>query len=136
MTTGLLRNRYVTDGAETASPARLVTMLYDRLVLDLVRAEAAQRAGDREETAKQLLHAQDIVLELISGLRPEAWDGGPGLLALYTFVYGELVAAYVNSDADRTASCRLLVEPLRDAWHAAASEFALGSSGTDAARVG
>lgn len=136
MTTGLLRNRYVTDGAETASPARLVTMLYDRLVLDLVRAEAAQRAGDREETAKQILHAQDIVLELISGLRPDAWAGGPGLLALYTFLYAELVAAYLGTDAERTASCRELVEPLRDAWHTAASEMAMTGSRAEAARVG
>ncbi len=122
MTAGLLRNRYVSDGAATATPAQLVTMLYDRLVLDLVRGEAAQRAGDREAGGKQLVHAQAIVLELMGGLRPDVWEGGASLMSIYTFVHGELISANVTADADRTAACRQLIEPLRDAWHTAAAE--------------
>ena len=41
MNASMIRNRYVGDSVATASPARLVTMLYDRLVRDLVTAEAA-----------------------------------------------------------------------------------------------
>ena len=39
------RLRYVTDSVETASPARLLVQLYDRLVLDLNRGEQAMAAG-------------------------------------------------------------------------------------------
>ena len=35
MNASMIRNRYVGDSVATASPARLVTMLYDRLVRDL-----------------------------------------------------------------------------------------------------
>jgi flagellar protein FliS len=118
--TAAARARFVDDSLATASPALLLTRLYDRLVLDLVRAEQAQRAGDRAAAGTQLLHAQDVVAELLASLDVSAWDGGPGLAALYSFLLTELVGANVDGDADRTASCRALVEPLRDAWHEAA----------------
>lgn len=128
------RARFLANSVATASPARLLTMLYDRLVLDLARAEEAQRAGSRIAANTQLLHAQDIVMELTSSLRPDAWDGGPGLLNLYTFLHSELVRANITGDAEKTKSCRELIEPLRDAWHAAALELAVNL--TEPASVG
>jgi flagellar secretion chaperone FliS len=121
MTAALLRGRYVSDSISTASPAQLLIMLYDRLVLDLQRAEVAQRGGDREEAHAQLAHAQDIVLELRTSLDPGAWTGGGPLSALYAFLLAELVQANVTQDAERTVACRALVEPLRDAWREAAA---------------
>ena len=119
------RSRYVDDTVATASPAKLLTMLYDRLVLDLQRAEAAQRDGDRTGAGPHLTHAQDIVSELVATLDTTAWDGAERLLSVYTFLLTELVGANVAGDADRTAACRELVEPLRDAWHQAAQELAV-----------
>jgi flagellar secretion chaperone FliS len=111
-----LRARYLADSIATASPARLLVMLYDRLVLDLERAEQALLARDRAAAGRQLLHAQDIVLELRTSLQVDAWSGGPGLDSLYTFLLTELVRANVAGDAARVAACRGLVEPLADAW--------------------
>lgn len=119
-----LRTRYVDDTVSTASPAKLLTMLYDRLVLDLQRAETAQRAGDRGGAGTHLTHAQDIVSELASTLDVSAWDGAQQLLSVYTFLLTELMAANIAGDADRTAACRELVEPLRVAWHEAAAQVA------------
>lgn len=120
--------RYLDDAVATASPAKLLTMLYDRLVLDLTRAEHAQQAGDRAAAGPHLLHAQDIVGELLATLDPEAWDGAKQLMAVYTYLLTELVQANVTGDAERTAACRELVEPLRDAWHQAAQEVAVTST--------
>lgn len=119
-----VRNRYVDDTVSTASPAKLLTMLYDRLVLDLTRAETEQRAGNRAAAGPHLTHAQDIVSELASTLQLDAWDGAKQLMSVYTFLLTELIGANVAGDADRTAACRELVEPLRDAWHQAADELA------------
>jgi len=119
-----VRTRYLDDTVATASPAKLLTMLYDRLVLDLSRAEAAQRVGDRGAAGGHLTHAQDIVSELASSLDVAAWDGARQLMSVYTFLHTELVGANVSFDADRTAACRELVEPLRDAWHQAAAQLA------------
>ncbi len=126
--TAAARARFVDDALTTASPAVLLTRLYDRLVLDLARAETAQRDGDRLAAGTQLLHAQDIVAELLSSLDTAAWAGGPGLAALYGFLLTELVSANVTCDPERTASCRALVEPLRDAWHEAARGAVTGGS--------
>lgn len=124
MTGTLARARYATNSVATASPAKLLTMLYDRLVLDLDRAEQAQFAGDRQTANDQLLHAQAIVTELECTLRTDAWEGAPQLAALYDFLYRELVRANTAADPTVTAACRALVEPLRDAWHEAARALA------------
>jgi flagellar protein FliS len=119
-TSPAMRERYLADSIATASPAKLLVMLYDRLVLDLRRAEEAMRAGERLAASPQLIHAQDIVLELRTSLNMDAWDGAGGLAQIYTFLLTELIGANVKGDADRVAACRALVEPLRDTWREAA----------------
>ncbi|WP_062305307.1 flagellar export chaperone FliS [Demequina subtropica] len=118
------RNRYLDDAVSTATPATLLVMLYDRLVLDLERAELAMRAGDRQVAHAQLTHAQQIVAELTSTLDVTAWDGAPGLLSIYTFLTGALVDANVAQDADKVAACRGIVAPLRDTWRESARQVA------------
>jgi flagellar protein FliS len=120
MTAPHLRDRYLTESINTASPGKLLIMLYDRLVLDLVQGEEALRNGERENAHDRLTHAQDIILELRTSLDVEAWSGAPGLAGLYGFLITELIGANVGRDPDRVASCRSIVEPLRDAWREAA----------------
>jgi flagellar protein FliS len=115
-----LRARYLADTVTTASPGHLLVMLYDRLVLDLTRAEDALRSGDRAAGAGRLMHAQDILLELRASLDVTTWSGATGLARLYGFLLTELIGANVQADPDRVASCRGLIEPLRDAWRDAA----------------
>lgn len=114
------RERYLAASIATASPAKLLTMLYDRLVLDLNRGETALRGGDRATASTQLMHAQDIVLELRTSLKTDLWDGATKLAQIYSYLLTELVGANIRADADRVAACRTLVEPLRDAWRTAA----------------
>lgn len=124
MSTASLRSRYLSDSVATASPQRILVMLYDRLVLDLERAENALAAGDRVEAGTQLKHAQDIVFALRESLRVDAWQGGPRLAALYGWMITELVQAGVKSDRNRVSACRQVAEPLRDAWRQAVATLA------------
>jgi flagellar secretion chaperone FliS len=119
MTSPALRARYLSDAVTTASPGRLLVMLYERLVLDLTRAEAALRAGEGREASERLLHAQDIIMELRASLDMDVWDGAVGLAKLYGYLLSELIAANIQRDADRAAGCRQIVEPLLDAWRQA-----------------
>jgi len=119
-----VRSRYLADSVATVTPAKLLTMLYDRLVLDIDRAEAALHAGDRGEATTQLNHAQDIVAELISSLNVGAWTGAPGLMSIYSYLLSELIETNMTADAARAVVCRDLVVPLRDAWHGAADALA------------
>ncbi|TFV61699.1 UNVERIFIED_ORG: flagellar export chaperone FliS [Bacillus sp. AZ43] len=124
MSAAALRARYLSDTVATASPQQLLVMLYDRLALDLERAQKAAAAGDRQTASEQLQHAQEIVLELLSSLRVDVWDGGPRLAALYNWLVSEMVQANVKMDTNRISSCRQVVEPLRDAWRQAAASLA------------
>lgn len=117
--------RYLSDSLATASPSVLLVMLYDRLILDLTRGEQALVAADRESAHNNLVHAQEIVRELLSSLELDQWDGAPALGALYTWLLKELMAANLAGDAERIATCRVeTVEPLAEAWRQAALEHA------------
>jgi flagellar protein FliS len=128
MSAASLRSRYLGDAVATSSPQQMLVMLYDRLALDLERAQKAAAAGDREAANEQLQHAQSIVIELLSSLQVDAWEGGPRLAALYSWLIGELMQANVKLDTNRISSCRQVVEPLRDAWRAAAAALAVSPS--------
>jgi flagellar protein FliS len=111
-------------------------MLYDRLLLDLQRAETAQRLDNHYAASPHLLHAQEIVAELMNSLRPELWDGGPGLLALYTYVTNAMIVANTRRDIEKTRECIRLLEPLRAAWHQAALNVSASESPREARFVG
>lgn len=114
------RAQYTRDAVLSASPARLLTMLYDRLLLDLRRAELAQVEQRWAAASTELLHAQDIVTELSASLRPDVWEGAESLRGIYTYVHTSLVTANVRRDVERTREAIALLVPLQESWHAAA----------------
>ena len=120
----LARAQYNQDAILSASPNRLLTMLFDRLMLDLQRAEAAQSEQDWNRASGYLVHAQDIVAELAGTLDVERWDGGQNLLAIYLFSSTKLVSANVERSIERTREVITLMEPLRQTWHEAAAMLA------------
>ncbi len=126
-------SRYGHDTVQTASPQRLLVLLYDRLSLDLQRAQQAQLEGERETAHTNLAHAQDIVAELLASLDVGAWEGARDLARLYTWLMTELTRANVRMDASVTAGCRQVVEPLREAWTeaTASSGASLGASAVE-----
>lgn len=120
----LARAAYNQDAILSASPSRLLTMLFDRLMLDLQRAEAAQAEQDWNRASPYLTHAQDIVAELAGSLDVERWDGGQNLLAIYLFSSTKLVSANVERSIERTREVIEIMEPLRQTWHEAAALLA------------
>lgn len=119
-TTATLRRLYTSDSVTTASPNRLVVMLFDRLVKDLTLAQIGLERREIEAPHRALLHAQEILLELSSSLDLEVWPEGSGLLALYDYVRARLVTANVTKDVALVTECLELVQPVREAFtHAA-----------------
>jgi len=118
-----VRTRYLEDSVATGGPARLLTMLYDRLELDVHRGVEALRSGDRPSGTQQLAHAQEIVSELMGSLDQGAWAGGPRLMSIYGYLFTELSDASAQGDADRAAACLRIVEPLSAAWREAAASL-------------
>ncbi|MBM7516392.1 flagellar export chaperone FliS [Nocardioides nitrophenolicus] len=114
------QSAYRDNAVATASPARLLVMLVERLVLDAERALAAQRAEDWPEAHRHLLHAQDIVLELEHSLDVDRMPAGKQLASLYEFLRNRLVLANVRREPGLTAECLTLAQQLCDTWREAA----------------
>jgi len=114
------RAAYMDASVATASPARLLVMLYERLVIDCHRARDAQQAGEHQEAHRQLLHAQDIVMELRSSLKTDAWEGAPALASLYDYLHTRLINANIKRDPTITEHCLGLVQVLAQTWREAA----------------
>lgn len=119
------RAAYMDASIATASPARLLVMLYERLVLDVQRGLEAQQRNDLQETHRQLTHAQDIVMELQHSLRADDFKGGRDLSALYGYLHRQLVTANIRKDQVITAECLKIVTELCDTWRQAAMESAV-----------
>jgi flagellar protein FliS len=126
MTTQALRNRYVSDSVATAPPSRLLVMLYDRLVLDLMIAGQSLEQGDRQTASGRIMHAQEIIMELRTTLDTSAWSGGPALAALYSYLITELVQANVTANRSKVETVQGFAEQLRDAWREAATKVTGG----------
>lgn len=121
------RAAYLDASVATASPARLLVMLLDRLVRDVRAAADAQGEDDHPAAHSHLLHAQEIVLELRSSLRTDVWEGGAALDALYEYLYSRLVHANVRRDAAATEECLGLATQLCETWREAAQAAAVAS---------
>lgn len=120
MATNPAQSRYLADTVSTATPAQLVVMLYDRLGLDLSRAGQAMAAADRFGIAENLLHAQQILAELLSSLRQDEWDGAGDLASIYAFLIRELVGIRAEQNVAKLAACAEIVRNLRATWQQAA----------------
>jgi flagellar protein FliS len=118
------RNVYLANAVGSAPPERLLTMLYDALVNNIALAEDAMARGDFYTLNERLVRSQEIVLELQATLKPELWQGGPTLMAIYGYVYRLLVRGNTHQDGAALSEARKLLEPLQQAWHAAAEVVA------------
>ncbi|WP_230208858.1 flagellar export chaperone FliS [Nostocoides sp. HKS02] len=116
----ILRRRYQSEAVTTASPSRLVIMLYDRLVKDLYAAHAAIGSADIPVAHHELVHAQEIVAELAGSLDVARWEEARSLASLYEYLGYTLVRANLAKSQSYVMDCLEVVEPLRDAFVTAA----------------
>ena len=110
--------RFRSDG-NSVSPERLIVLLYERLGRDLRDGAAAIDTGETELRHRALLHAQQIVEELSYAVRPDVWDGGDRLIALYDFVLELLVQGNVAADSAAIHHATVITDGLADAWRQA-----------------
>ena len=132
------RARYLADAVATATPAKRIVLLYDRLWLDIQRGQAAQDCAD-PAARDHLFHAQQIVAELLGSLDQTSWSGAADLASLYGYLLRELIAEVMQVQPGRLAGITRIVSDLRASWQQAEEKLAAG--GTEpatsaAARVG
>lgn len=127
---------YKNTAIETASPGKLLLMLYDGAIRNLDNARQAILDQDTVASHKHLLKAQDIILELMCTLNME-YDIAKNLYALYDFMYRHLVQANVKKDPEMVVEVRELLAELRATWDQAVKKVGstAGLAGSEASRA-
>lgn len=110
-------SRYRHSTVETASPGKLVVMLYDGAIRFLGEALEHLEVNHPKETHEAIVKAENILCELMSAL--DMQRGGKiaeNLLSLYEFMHLRLVEANIQKDAGRVRDVLGLLQDLREAW--------------------
>lgn len=115
----------VETGVQSASPHKLVAMLFDGYFESLMRAKSALAAGQTELKGREIGRAVRIVEE---GLKASLDLGAGGGLAadlsdLYAYVTLRLTQANLKNDAGALDECHALMKPLHDAWQSIAPQI-------------
>jgi flagellar protein FliS len=110
------RRAYAESTILTASPERLVVMLYDGAIRSLRQSADAMRKGDRERARNRMRSGEAIIDELNRAL-----DMGQGqipsqLRAIYLFSKRLLIQANLETDASTIDTVVRLLSDLREAW--------------------
>ena len=87
------RQAYAESAILTASPGRLVVMLYDGAIGSLRQSAAAMRAGDRERARARMRKAESIIDELNGSLDMDVGELPDKLRAIYNFCKRLLIRA-------------------------------------------
>src|SRR5690554_3686627 len=95
-------DRYLETAVETASPARLIVMLYDGAIRFINNAIDAMQNRQYEQQNYYLQRAQKILAELISSLDfDKGGEIAENLFRLYTYMYNQLVEANLQDSVER-----------------------------------
>ncbi len=102
---------------ETANPATLILMLFDRAIVLLDKSKKEILEKDYEKKGYSLTKAYDIITELTVSLDME--KGGEiavSLKRLYGFVLQQIVDADRELDTNKIDNARKVVSELRESW--------------------
>lgn len=102
----------------TASPAKLVSMLYDKVILSLREAISAIEAGEVEARWRANARAMEILSHMWSTLDVE--KGGEiavNLENLFSFMLSRLPEVDLRNDPEPAREVIQLLQPLRESWH-------------------
>ena len=106
----------------TASPGKLILMLYQGAISALKKAVDLLDKKDFEGKGECLIKAQDIIMELNMALDMGAGQIASSLRQLYVYIYRRLVDANMNLDQEAIRETIGLLERLYGAWEVAVQE--------------
>ncbi len=118
-------NPYLENMVKTASPAKIVQLLYEKAIEHLNESEKLLEEGNYVQFSEKVGKAQDIITELNLSLDME--KGGEiakNLRALYTYMYRELVEAVLKKDKAKLLEVRGMLSDLLETWKEATKKAA------------
>jgi flagellar protein FliS len=118
--------RYTQAQAETATPERLMVLLFDAALRHMNKGAAELQAGRASDAEPSLTRAGEIVTELLCTLDPER--GGADLCDtlgdVYKFVNARLVEANLHRDPTKAMEAARVFAPIADGFREAVARLA------------
>jgi flagellar secretion chaperone FliS len=112
-----IRDEYLVTEVMTAPPQKLQLMLIDAVLRFAATAKEHWQAGNNDAAGEAILRCQQIVSEIMAGIRPEADRALAGKVSgIYAFVFRALVAAHLRSDARKLDEAISVLEIERETW--------------------
>ena len=110
------RLAYTEASVMTATPERLVVMLYDGAIRFLHQAAAAMREGQLKLSRDRLHRAQAVIDELYRSVDVRQGEVAYGLRSIYSFCRRHLIDATANTDPSGYDTVAGLLTELRESW--------------------
>jgi len=107
---------YTESSVLTASPERLVVMLYDGAIRFLNQSAAAMREGQRDRSREKMRRAEAIVDELNVCLDMSYGELPQRLREIYMFCKRTLHTANVRAEPAGIEAVTRLLSELRESW--------------------
>lgn len=118
-------NQYQNNQIQTASPEKILIMLYDGAIRFTRQAMQAMDAGDKAVQGEKISRVMAIVCEFANTLDHEiGGEIAADLDALYSFMTRELTRANLKGDRKALETVEDLLSGLRDTWVEAAKIYA------------
>lgn len=108
---------YVNNQILTASPKKLIEILIEAAIKQLKLANHFIDEAKYEEVNKQLIKAQDIIMELKVSVDTTVQGDIPHQLnKMYDFMFNQLIQANINKDKERILLVLEMLEELLETW--------------------
>jgi flagellar secretion chaperone FliS len=109
----------------SASPGRLVVIVFDHVLANLFRAKVAGESKNLALRLESLGRARDGVMELLATVDVEKGGSlGVNLRSIYGFVFNQLLDEARTPDASRLQRIAAIITDLRDAFASISAEGA------------
>ncbi|MEG0731044.1 MAG: flagellar export chaperone FliS [Vagococcus sp.] len=108
---------YLNNQILTASPKRLIEMLFEAGIKHLKVGIYHLEKQNHEQSNAHLIKVQEIILELKMSIQQiPGSDISHQLNDLYDFMYNQLIQANINKDKEKLEMVQHMLEELVDTW--------------------
>jgi flagellar protein FliS len=107
---------------KTASPGKLIVIMYDGAIRFLKLAKEAIDEKNIEKAHNNIVKAQDIIMELLLSLNMEAGEIAVKLQSLYIFMNKLLMEANIKKEKEPIDRVLKMLTELREVWNEVAKK--------------
>lgn len=121
------RENYLVTEVMTAAPQKLQLMLIEAAIRAAQRARQMWQAGRDDQACEALIHAQQLVAELLAGLNRDVDAALVGKMAsVYLFIFRSLMEANQGRDEEKLDAAVRVLEVERATWRQVCEQLGSG----------